>query len=290
MMETIHERAYAKVNLTLDVLGKREDGYHDMCMVMESVNVCDLLRFEEKGDEIRVKTNLSFLPEGGDNLAARAAALFARETGIQLPGLLIEIEKHIPVCAGTAGGSSDAAAVLRYLNRRFEVGLSGAELAAMGEKAGADVSYCVGGGTALAEGKGEKLTALTALPKCAFVLCKPAFSVSTPQLFAEIDKHKIRRRPDTAGVLKALEEGELVGVARRLYNVFEDVLPAWQRGQVESIKNALVDRGALGAAMSGTGPTAFGIFDDPEQAQDAYEALKRDYEDTFLCENVGRLL
>lgn len=288
-MENAHERAYAKINLTLDVLGKREDGYHEMCMVMESVDVCDELRFTEKGEGITVKTNLSFLPEDGNNLAAKAAARFAEETGIDVTPLEIEIEKHIPVCAGTAGGSSDAAAVLRWLNRRFEAGLSTEALAALGAKVGADVSYCVGGGTALAEGKGEKLTALPGLPECWLVLCKPGFSVSTPALFAELDKHKIRRRPDTAGVRKALEEGDLVGVARRLYNVFEDVLPPWQRTQVEHIKNTLVSQGALGAAMSGTGPTAFGIFETEALAREACQTLKEEFEDTFLCKNVKRL-
>lgn len=289
-MKEIHERAYAKVNLTLDVLGRREDGFHDMSMVMESLDICDFLRFEEKGEGIRVKTNLSFLPEDGNNLAAKAAKLFAEETGIAIEPLLIEIEKHIPVCAGTAGGSSDAAAVLRYLNRRFHGGLRAEKLAEMGGKAGADVSYCVGGGTVHAGGKGEVLTPLRALPRCIFVLCKPTFSVSTPVLFAEIDKHKIKRRPDTKGVLAAIEGGNLTEVARRLYNVFEDVLHPWQRAQVEHIKNTLVGMGAMGACMTGTGPTVYGIFTDESMAREAYEKLKAEFDDTFLCHNVDRLL
>lgn len=288
-MENGYERAYAKINLTLDVLGQRPDGYHDMNMVMESVNVCDFLHFEEKGEGITVKTNLSFLPENEDNLAAKAARVFSEHTGIKIDPICIEIEKNIPVCAGTAGGSSDAAAVLRYLNRRFSGGLTGEELGAIGGRVGADVSYCVGAGTVQAGGKGEILTPLRDLPPCTFVLCKPPFSVSTPALFAEIDRHKIKRRPDTAGILNAIEKGDLVEVARRLYNVFEDVLPTWQRTQVEHIKNTLVSMGALGATMTGTGPTAFGMFDQEDLAREAYETLKQEYEDTFLCQNVGRL-
>lgn len=289
-METIHERAYAKINLTLDVLGRREDGYHDMSMVMESLDLCDELRFTQVGEGITVKTNRSFLPENGENLAAKAAVAFAEATEISVAPLCVEIEKHIPVCAGTAGGSSDAAATLRWLNRRFEAGLSGEALAEIGGKVGADVSYCVAGGTVHAVGKGEILHPLRALPKCAFVLCKPPFSVSTPVLFGEIDRHKIRRRPDTKGMLEAIEQGDLVGVARRLYNVFEDVLSPWQRSQVEHIKNTLVNQGALGAAMTGTGPTVFGMFVGEAEAQNALKTLKAEFEDTYLCHNVGRML
>ena len=280
------ERAFAKLNLTLDVLGKREDGYHEMSMVMESVDLADVLRFSHTGQGVQVKTNLAFLPSGPTNLAAKAALAFAQATGLAVEPLTIEIEKHIPVCAGTAGGSSDAAAVLRYLNRALNAGLSGEALQKIGEAVGSDVPYCVTGGTALAQGRGELLTKLPSLPRCAFVLCKPAFSISTPALFAEIDRHKIRRRPDTVGVCKALEAGDLAGVARRLYNVFEDVLPPRQAKAISEIKGRLITCGALGANLSGTGPTVFGLFGDEALAQAAYEELREIYPDTFLCHNV----
>ena len=280
------ERAYAKINLTLDVLGKREDGYHELSMVMESVDLADILRFSQVGQGVQVKTNLSFLPSGPTNLATKAALCFAEATGVAVEPLTIEIEKHIPVCAGTAGGSSDAAAVLRYLNRALNAGLSGEALQKIGEAVGSDVPYCVTGGTALAQGRGEVLVPLPSLPRCVFVLCKPNFSISTPALFAELDRHKIRRRPDTAGVQKALEAGDLAGVARRLYNVFEDVLPPRQAKAVAEIKNQLITCGALGANLSGTGPTVFGLFDDESLAREAFETLKETYPDTFLCSNV----
>lgn len=280
------EKAWAKINLTLDVLGKRPDGYHELCMVMESVDLADVLRFSHSGQGIQVKTNLAFLPSGPTNLAAKAALCFAQATGLTVEPLTIEIEKRIPVCAGTAGGSSDAAAVLRYLNRATGAGLSGEALQRLGEQVGSDVPYCVTGGTALAQGRGEVLTPLPSLPRCALVLCKPPFSISTPALFTEIDRHKLRRRPDTAGVRKALEEGDLAGVARRLYNVFEDVLPPRQARTVREIKNRLITGGALGANLSGTGPTVFGIFDDEALARETCQALQETYPDTFLCHNV----
>lgn len=156
----------------------------------------------------------------------------------------------------------------------------------MGEQVGSDVPYCVLGGTALAEGRGERLTPLPALPRCWVVVCKPEFAISTPELFACVDSVRLRCRPDTDGLLAALEAGELGGVARRMYNVFEDVLPPRQRDRVGELKNALIQAGALGANMSGTGPTAFGLFDSPEAAEEARAALAESCRDTFLCQTV----
>lgn len=280
------ERAPAKVNLTLDVLGRREDGYHELSMVMETVDLADTLRFSREGEGIRVKTNLAFLPDGPGNLAARAALCFARATGLAVEPLTIEIEKRIPVCAGTAGGSSDAAAVLRYLNRATGADLSVPELQKIACQVGSDVPYCVTGGTALAQGRGEVLTALKPLPRCYFVLCKPSFSISTPALFAELDRHKLRHRPDTKGVLSALEAGDLAGVARRMYNVFEDVLAPRQGRAVAELKNRLISAGALGAVMTGTGSTVYGLFDDQAVAQQAAGELQEICADVFLCPNV----
>lgn len=279
-------RAYAKLNLTLDVLGMREDGYHDLRMVMQSIDLCDRLELERtQGEGIAVKTDLSFLPDDDRNLAAKAARAFFRHTGEPL-GLSIDIRKQIPVCAGMAGGSSDAAAVLRALNELTGAGMSVTALAKIGEEVGSDVPYCVMGGTALAEGRGEVLTPLPTLPRCHVVVCKPTFAISTPELFSRIDGYKIVCRPDTSGVLSALEQGDLGGAARRMYNVFEDVLPERQGKTVAEIKSVLIAEGALGACMSGTGPTVFGLFDRPDAAQNAYERLKTAYRDTFLCQTV----
>ena len=280
-------QAYAKLNLTLDILGKREDGYHDLRMVMQSITLADTLTLEEnQGEGLRVSANLRFLPTGEKNLAAAAALRFWEALGREPEDLDIRIEKRIPVCAGMAGGSSDAAAVLRALNQLAGEPFSPKELARLGERVGSDVPYCVLGGTALAEGRGEVLTPLFPLPRCWVVACKPDFPVSTPELFAQADRVKLRRRPDTAGLVAALEAGDLGGVARRMYNVFEDVLPARLYTRVAEIKNVLIQCGALGANMSGSGPTAFGLFDRLEAAQEARACLVQRYRDTFLCETV----
>ena len=277
-------RAWAKLNLTLDVLGKREDSYHDLCMVMQSVTLHDTLTLTpNEGQGLRVKTNLRFLPTGDKNLAAAAALRFWEALGREPEHLDIEIQKRIPVCAGMAGGSSDAAAVLRALNELAGSPFTPTELAKVGEKVGSDVPYCVLGGTALAEGRGEVLTPLPALPPCWVVACKPDFPISTPELFARIDSCKIRCRPDTAGMLEA---GSLEEVARRMYNVFEDVLPERYQARVAEIKHVLIQKGALGANMSGTGPTAFGLFDSEAAAREAQAALQEGYRDTFLCRSV----
>ena len=287
MPQTAEVKAYAKLNLSLDVLGTRADGYHDLRMVMQSVALADTLRLEiGTGEGLKVTTSLRFLPNNEKNLAAAAALAFQEDAGVDLGGVSIDIRKAIPVCAGMAGGSSDAAAALRALNDLTGAGWSREELARLGERVGSDVPYCVLGGTALAEGRGEVLTPLPPLPRCWVVACKPDFPISTPELFAQADRVKLRRRPDTAGLVAALEAGDLGGVARRMYNVFEDVLPARLYTRVAEIKNILIQCGALGANMSGSGPTAFGLFDRPEAAQEARACLAQRYRDTFLCETV----
>ena len=278
-------QARAKLNLTLDVLGKRPDGYHDMRMIMQSIDLTDRLTLAENGGVgLRVRTNLHFLPNNEKNLAAQAALRWWEARGRSPRGLDIEIEKHIPVCAGMAGGSSDAAAVLRALNAMEP--LSPPELARVGESVGSDVPYCVLGGTALAEGRGEVLTPLPPLPKCWVVLCKPEFSISTPALFARIDSVRLRCRPDTQGAVAALKAGDLQEVARRLYNVFEDALPDHRRTRVNDIKNLLIQCGALGSSMSGTGPTVFGLFDNEGLAREAYDRLADLGGEVFLTQTV----
>ena len=275
--------ANAKINLTLDILRRREDGYHDLQMVMQSVTLADRLTVTPaQGAEGQAVSNLRFLPTGGRKLAQAAAAAFREATG--LGGEVdVDIHKLVPVCAGLAGGSSDAAAVLRAMNRLTGAGLSPERLAEIGARAGSDVPFCVLGGTALAEGRGERLTPLPPLPPCRVVICKPSFSVSTPQLFGRVNVRKIVRRPDTAGVLAALNAGDLAGVARRMYNVFEDVLEPRRYRGISSIKAELIDCGALGASMSGSGPSVFGLFDSEADAQAACARLRESYRDVFLC-------
>lgn len=283
--------AYAKLNLSLDVLDKRPDGYHDMKMVMQTVTLRDRLALEAgTGAPLEMRSNLGFLPADEHNLAAAAALALCRETETDPGGLSIRLEKTIPVCAGMAGGSADAAAVLRGLNGLLGLRLSQARLEEIGALVGSDVPYCVGGGTALAEGRGEVLTPLPPLPHCHVVLCKPAFSVSTPELFKALDGCRIRRRPDTAGLIGALTAGDLPGVARRMYNVFEDVLPQRRYQEICAIKNSLIQHGALGASMSGTGPTVFGLFDRQSAAEAAWAALRPLYQETFLVETAGTLM
>ena len=280
-------QALAKLNLTLDVRGKRPDGYHDLRMVMQSISLADDVTVEDNGgQELRVYSSLHFLPGGEKNLAGKAAACFYRALGRPMRGLDIRLTKRIPVCAGMAGGSSDAAAVLRALNELEGTPFTREELARVGECVGSDGPYGVMGGTALAEGRGEVLTPLPPLPGCWVVACKPDFPISTPELFARIDSCRIRRRPDTEGMLAALAAGDLEGVARRMYNVFEDALPARQGASVAEIKNTLIQCGALGANMSGSGPTAFGLFTEEEQARRAAEQLLQNYRETFLAHTV----
>lgn len=279
--------APAKVNLSLDILCRRPDGYHELQMIMHSVSLQDKITLTQTdGKGVRVSTNLRFLPNDERNLAARAAMRYVQAVGGSTEGLHIQIEKAIPVCAGLAGGSSDAAAVLRAMNGANRLPVSMTELAEIGAAVGSDVPYCVLGGTALAEGRGERLTPLKPLPACSFVLCKPPFPISTPELFGRVNCQRLRCHPDTGGLIQALEEGDLSGVARRMYNVFEDVLSPRQAGVIGAIKRTLLEWGALGAVMSGSGPTVLGLFEKAETAHAAQAALKEEYFDTFFAQSV----
>ena len=283
-------QARAKINLTLDVTGRRADGYHTVQMVMQSVALHDTIRVavtqgERKPRGILLTCNLPYLPVDERNLAYRAAELFYQETDA-LPGTCeIHIEKRIPMAAGLAGGSSDAAAVLRALAALHNVCLTDDELCAMGLKLGADVPYCLRGGTMLAEGIGEELTALSPMPHCWVVLCKPPFAVSTKDAYREMDEVSIRQRPDTKGMIRALEKGDYHGVASRLSNVMELVTAA-KRRQIGEIKSFLTENGADGTLMSGSGPTVYGLFSDEGRARTAAKMLSRRFADTFLTETL----
>ena len=281
-------KAFAKINISLDIVAKMPDGYHDLKTVMQSVSLHDTLEITcERGEGIRLLSNLGYIPNDERNLAARAAKLFFEYTGISGYSVAIKILKRIPVCAGLGGGSTDAASVLRALDEMFVTGLGREALEELGLKIGSDVPFCVDGGTSLAEGRGEILTDVAPLPQCSIVICKPGFSISTPSLFAKIKAENIRSRPDTAGIIESLELGSLGGIARRMYNVFEDVLPNTARDVLE-IKRILLEYDALGAAMTGSGSAVFGIFEDKEAAGRAHGVLERTFRDSFIAEPVGR--
>nr|WP_326185413.1 4-(cytidine 5'-diphospho)-2-C-methyl-D-erythritol kinase [uncultured Oscillibacter sp.] len=281
------KRAPAKVNLALDILDRRADGYHDMRMVMQTVSLCDTVTVEETEGGFALHTDGDFIPAGKKTLEQRAVEAFFAAAGRPVPGLSVTLEKRTPAYAGLGGGSADVAALLRILRDAYCPGLSGAELERIGLSVGSDMPFCVRGGTALAEGRGEILTDLRPLPPCWFVLCKPDFGIPTPSLFALVDGGELQKRPDTGGMTAALEAGDLAGVAARVGNVFEEVLPP-EYHEVFVIKRRLLDLGALNAAMSGSGPTVFGVFREREAAARAARALKGDYAQTFLAEPVKK--
>ena len=287
MME-IYEKAFAKLNISLDVLGLLPNGYHEMSMVMQSVSLWDDIFLTANGSgKISCSSNTRYLPCDDSNIAAKAVHRFFESTGLSQPGLSIHMAKEIPVCAGMAGGSSDGAAVLRLLRKHCAPDLSQEALESIGALVGSDVPYCIRGGTALAEGRGEILSDLPPLPHCWFVICKPAFPISTPELFAQVRARKLRCHPDTDGMIRALRNGDLEGVAHRVYNVFEDVLPR-KYAQVFEIKSKLLDLGAVTSSMTGSGPTVFGMFFDENRARDAAMQMKQQFKQTYLCRNAEK--
>lgn len=287
-MKSITVTARAKLNLSLDVLNKRPDGFHEMRMIMQSAALCDDLYVElRQPGFFLADTNKSYIPRDERNVAVRAAKVFLEATGVDA-GVYINITKRIPVCAGLGGGSSDAAAVLRALNLLLDTGLDVPTLERMAAGVGSDVAFCIAGGTALAEGRGELLTALPPLPETPVVICMPHFNCSTPELFSRIGHRTSRCKPDTAGIVSALDTGDVMGVARRMYNVFEDVLDRRAAGTVSEIKNALLDAGAMGAAMSGSGSAVYGLFATNEKAECAAETLKSSCNEVFTTHTIGR--
>lgn len=280
--------AFSKVNLALDILGRRDDGYHDMRMVMQTISLCDIVMAEEQERGFSLRMEGFTPPEGKKTLEQRATEAFFDAIGKPCPGLEVSIEKRTPAYAGLGGGSADVAALLRILREKYAPELSTEELERIGFQVGSDMPFCIRGGTALAEGRGEVLTDLHPLPDCWFVLCKPDFGIPTPALFALVDGGELQRRPDIDGMLEALKQSNLRGVAARLGNVFEEVLPA-EYHEVFTIKRRLMEHGALNAAMSGSGPTVFSIFEEREAAEKAAKQLKETYNQTFLAQPVRKL-
>lgn len=266
-------RAYAKINLGLDVLRRREDGYHDVKMIMQTIQMYDMLEMEKSEKPgIHLTTNLSYIPVNENNLVYKAAKLLMDQYGIE-EGITINLNKFIPVAAGMAGGSSDAAATLVGVNKMFQLGLTRQQLMELGVKIGADVPYCVMRGTALAEGIGEKLTVLPPMPPCYVLIGKPGISVSTKFVYTNLNLGPDTHHPDIDGMIQALEKRDLYGITDRMENVLEKVtIPEYP--VIETIKNHMKVHGAVNAMMSGSGPTVFGIFDDKEKAEYACEKLK----------------
>lgn len=269
-------RAYAKINLILDVVRKRADGYHDLRMVMQMTGMYDLLRIEPKSEPgIELTTNLPYLPTDGRNLAVRAAGLLMETCGVT-DGLSIRLHKFIPVAAGLAGGSSDAAAVLTGVNRVLRLGLSEEKLLKLGLSVGADVPFCLLGGTALAEGVGERLTPLPPLPNCSILLAKPPFGVSTKEIFQTLRADEIKSHPDVDGMVTAIRRGDMSGILSRSANVLESVTLT-KRPEIQELKDCIAAAGAETVLMSGSGPTVFGIFTDQKKALACRDELRTDH-------------
>lgn len=275
MIKHLSLKAYGKINLGLDVLRRREDGYHDVRMIMQTVGIfdrVDLIWKEEPG--IQVETNLYYLPTNENNLVYKAAKLLMDEFQVQ-EGLLIRLRKFIPVAAGMAGGSSDAAAVLFGVNKMFRLGLTTEELMQRGVKIGADVPYCILRGTALSEGIGEVLTSLSPVPQCQVLVAKPGINVSTKFVYENLHANDLRpeQHPDIDGMIRAIKAQDLQGIADKLGNVLETVTGK-EYPVIQEIKDKMLEFGAIGSLMSGSGPTVFGLFTNPKAAQQAYEELR----------------
>lgn len=275
MIRHLELKAYGKINLGLDVVRRREDGYHEVRMIMQTVRVYDAIelnRTEEEG--IRLSTNLYYLPDNENNLGYRAAKLLMDEFGIR-DGVEIKMKKFIPVAAGMAGGSSDAAAVLFGVNKMFGLGLSKQELMERGVRLGADVPYCIMRGTALSEGIGEILTPLPPMPQCRVLIAKPAVSVSTKHVYESLNLPSLgaEAHPDIDAMRAAIEKKDLSGVVSQLGNVLETVtIP--ENPVIQTLKDKMMEMGADGSLMSGSGPTVFGLFTNQTAAQAAYEELR----------------
>ena len=274
-MDKIQLKALAKINLGLDVLRRREDGYHEVKMIMQTIGLHDDLEIRKtKTPGIQVKTNLYYLPTNENNLVYKAAKLLMDEFQIQ-DGVSIQLKKRIPVAAGMAGGSADGAAVLWGINQMYGLGLSMQALMERGVRLGADVPYCIQRGTALAEGIGEKLSVLPPMPKCTILIAKPGISVSTKFVYENLHANDLKpeQHPDVDSMIEAMRQKDLGLLCSRMGNVLETVtIPAYP--VINEIKRTMMDNGAIGSMMSGSGPTVFGIFDSPVAAKQAMKAVR----------------
>lgn len=266
-MEQCEKRAYAKINLGLDVIGRLENGYHEVKMVMQTVGIFDVLTLRKIPDGIVVTTDNGELPTDDGNLIYKAARLMMEKYQLS-QGIHVHLEKHIPIAAGMAGGSTDAAATFWGMKELFGLKAEEKELCELGIKVGADVPYCIMGGTALAEGIGEKLKKLPAPPDSYLLVAKPEINVSTKYVYEKLDAEGVKEHPDIDGMVEAIYQGSLEGIVKRLGNVLETVTVK-QYAVIDDIKQCMLGNGALGSLMSGSGPTVFGIFDKEEAAKEA---------------------
>lgn len=275
MIRHLSLKAYGKINLGLDVLRKREDGYHDVRMIMQTVGIYDRIDLNYQSTPgIEVETNLYYLPNNENNLVYKAAKLLMDEFKIQ-EGVKIGLKKFIPVSAGMAGGSSDAAAVLFGVNKMFGLGLTMKQLMERGVKIGADVPYCIMRGTALSEGIGEVLTPLPPVPQCQVLIAKPGINVSTKFVYENLHANDLRpeQHPDIDGMINAIKAGDIYRIAGKFGNVLETVT-AKEYPVIEELKSIMMEAGSIGSIMSGSGPTVFGLFTSPKAAEEAYESLR----------------
>ena len=285
-MITLYEGAYAKLNLTLDVLAKREDGYHDIKSVMQAISLRDDIEIDiGTGKPWNILCDKDHIPTDESNLAWKAAKLFFETIGKDPDGVEIRITKRIPVEAGLGGGSADAAAVLRALNRHYDMPLSLPALAELGAQVGSDVPFCVLCGTAMVEGRGDRIRRLPDLPDCIFVVCKPDFSVSTPVLYRKLDEKTIGKRPDHQAMESALLAGDLEKVVTSVYNVFDPVVTE-EHLELNYIKSVLNSYGAVGMQMTGSGSAVFGICSNFENAAVICNMLKDNYPQVYIAKPV----
>ncbi len=272
-MERMQKKAYAKINPVLDVLRRREDGYHELRMIMQTVNIYDTLELVKSESGIRLTCDTGLLPCDDGNIVYRAARLM-QETFSLKEGIEIHLTKKIPMAAGMAGGSADAAATLHGMNELFDLKLTTEKLCELGVKLGADVPYCIMGGTMLAEGIGEKLTALPPMPECRLVVAKPDFDVSTKYVYENLHANSLKEHPDVDGMIAAIRANDLEAVATCMENVLETVTVR-KYPQISELKNLMCNMGALNALMSGSGPSVFGLFTDEKAAEDCATEIRK---------------
>ncbi len=277
-------KAHAKINLSLDVLSRRADGYHTLQMIMQTIQLHDTITIEKIPSGVEILCEAPYVPNNSSNIAYKAAEAMLLKYNIQA-GVKIEVSKEIPVAAGLAGGSTDAAAVLKGMNILFDLGIDQDELMRLGKTIGADVPYCIMGGTALAEGIGEILTELPAPGNIPLILVKPRIGVSTAWVYKSLDLKKVTERPDTKLLMSAIRAGDISTLALNMKNVLESVT-CKRYSVIENIKKDLRRHGALGSMMSGSGPTVFGIFEDAEKADYAFNKLKNSKHECILTHTV----
>ena len=277
-------KAYAKINISLDVIGKREDGYHLLKMIMQTIDLYDHINVKRSDTGINISCNKPYIPTDDRNLVYKAAEILMNTYNIK-GGVDIYLKKNIPVAAGLAGGSTDAAAVLKAMRSLYELNIDDKELMNLGVKIGADVPYCIVGGTALCEGIGEKVIKLTDFKNQILIIVKPSFGVSTKEVYKSLDISKINKHPDTDTIIENIEEANLFRVSKNMKNVLENVTLR-KHTVLKNIKNELISMGAMGALMSGSGPTIFAFFEDMLKAQSCYDRIKKKYKEVFITRTI----